>query len=132
LPDAQVTHRGFRDWHTGRELIRGRFRGIGAAYGKHVRLGDPVAFLLLIGEILRASSNLLRSVAHARRPLGVGRLIGLASGVWGGLFQPIDASTRRYVELTTDGSPRDPRPSTRLESPNSAAKPAPLRGGWVS
>src|SRR3981081_230840 len=73
LPEARVIHHGFRDWEAGRRTTRGRYMGIGAAYTKHVRLGDPVAALLLLQQIGMAGANLASHVIRGQRPLGVGR-----------------------------------------------------------
>lgn len=96
LPEAQVIHSGFRNWQTGGILMRGRFRGIGAAYAKHVRLGDAIAAMLLLQELALAVANIVRSVVLARRPLGIGRLWGLLSGFFASFAQTIDSSTKRY------------------------------------
>jgi GT2 family glycosyltransferase len=96
LPAARTCHFGFRDWSTGRDVIRGRFRGVGAAYTKHLRSGDPVAALLLAQQLWTASTHVVSRACRLRRPLGLGRLWSLCSGIWDSLAYPVDQTTRLY------------------------------------
>src|SRR5438105_15484785 len=93
--------------------MRGRFRGIGAAYGKHVRLGDLIAILLFSNEILMALANVGISIVAARRPFGLGRLWGLLSGFRASFRYPIDPSTKRYAPpmQTPAALPRNSAPN---------------------
>jgi O-antigen biosynthesis protein len=96
LPEARAVHHGFRNWKSGGPVIRGRFRGIGAAYTKHLRLRDPVALLLLIQALVQASANIVMSMITGRRPVGVGRMLALFSGIWGSFAYKVDPRTKRY------------------------------------
>jgi GT2 family glycosyltransferase len=79
-PEARVVHHGLRDWRSGSGLVYGTYVAIGAAYMKHVRLGDGVGVLLMLHELLLAVGNILRHVAGRRGPFGFGRLRGLIVG----------------------------------------------------
>jgi GT2 family glycosyltransferase len=97
LPKARVDHFGFRDWSEGRNVIRGRYRGVGAAYAKHLRQGDPVAALLLARELGMALANVADQVVSLRRPFGFGRVWSLLRGMRESLAYPVDPRTRLYM-----------------------------------
>jgi GT2 family glycosyltransferase len=89
-PAARVSHYGLRDWQSGGALIHRTYIAIGAAYMKHVRVGDPVGVLLLAQEIWRALGTIAQSLARRQGPFGFGRLAGLFIGM------------RRSFELEVD------------------------------
>jgi glycosyltransferase involved in cell wall biosynthesis len=97
MPGAYVVHHGFRNWEAGTSLIRGRYRGIGGAYCKHLRLGDPVAALLILQQVWLAGANLIANLVGGRRPLGVGRLAYLMLGIRESFGYRIDPKTKRYI-----------------------------------
>ena len=81
-PRARVVHHGLRDWQSGKVLVYRTYVAIGAAYMKHIRLGDPVGVLLLLNEIASAIKNIVRHIARLESPFGFGRLRGLFVGAW--------------------------------------------------
>ena len=80
-PEARVMHFGLRDWQSGSGLIHRTYIAIGAAYMKHVRMGDPVGVLLLLQELGRALATIAQAAARRRGPFGFGRLHGLLLGM---------------------------------------------------
>jgi len=96
VPDATVIHYGFRDWTSASGLIRRTYVAIAAAYMKHARRGDPVAVLLLLQETMRATLNVLTSVALRRRPIGLGRLGSLFVGAYRSFELDVDAHSTLY------------------------------------
>ena len=82
LPEASVVHHGLRDWDSGSGLVYRTYVAIGAAYMKHIRLGDAVGIVLLVQEVFLALANIMRHVVRRRGPFGFGRLRGLLQGVW--------------------------------------------------
>jgi GT2 family glycosyltransferase len=96
VPDARVIHYGFRDWASGGRLIRRTYVAIAAAYMKHLRMGDPVAGLLLLQELARAVFNVADNAARRRRPIGLGRLGSLLVGSWRSFELGLDAERGLY------------------------------------
>jgi GT2 family glycosyltransferase len=103
-PDAVVTHHGFRAWREARVLMRRSGFGSGAAYMKHLRLGDvAMAPTFLYGSVEAISwRNLVR----------LQRGTGLAYGVWyfkGALASfriPVDRKRRLFItDPKTDAQP---------------------------
>lgn len=80
-----------------RKLIRGYALGTGAAFWKHVRLGDMVAlgvYLDFVGVSVRAVCvNLVRE----RRPQGLGFLLAFLSGSLESYKFRVDPKLRQYV-----------------------------------
>jgi len=97
LPEAQLTHHGFRNWEAGARVIRGRFHGIAGAYTKHLRLGDPVAALVLMKHFSLALANVLSRAISLKRPLGLGRITALFRGFRASFTYQIDPKTKRYI-----------------------------------
>jgi GT2 family glycosyltransferase len=97
VPDARLIHYGLRDWQSGGKLVRDTYVAIGAAYMKHVRLGDMVAVLLLFEECGRAFLNIARNLVRLRSPFGFGRLLGLLLGARRSFELPVVASCGRYA-----------------------------------
>jgi GT2 family glycosyltransferase len=82
VPEAEVLHHGLRDWQSGSGLVYRTYVAIGAAYLKHIRLGDAVGAALLVQEVVLALGNIARHLLLGRGPFGFGRLRGLFSGAW--------------------------------------------------
>jgi glycosyltransferase involved in cell wall biosynthesis len=80
-----------------RKLIHGYMLGTGAAFWKHVRLGDAVAlgvYLNFIATILRGIGiNLLRE----KRPQGLGYLIAFLRGTVQSYRFRVDRNLRQYI-----------------------------------
>ncbi len=96
--EVVVEHYGVRT--AGREtrrLVRGYASGTGAAFWKHVRLGDRQAlgiYLAFIGVNLREVTVNLRS---GRRPQGLAFLVAFLSGTVKSYQFRIDRRTRQYI-----------------------------------
>lgn len=97
VPEARLTHHGLRDWQSGSRLVHDTYVAIGAAYMKHVRLGDGIAVLLLLAEIGRAFWNIASNLAQRRGPFGFGRLRGLLVGARRSFELPVLAAQARYA-----------------------------------
>lgn len=98
-PDNVVLHWGIRKYSdgTGRNLLRNKCYGVGAGFSKHVRCGDPVAFLALAAAAGRELRYLCMNLLKRGRPSGAGRLFYMAKGAFDGLRTPVDHDTWRYV-----------------------------------
>jgi GT2 family glycosyltransferase/predicted O-methyltransferase YrrM len=96
VPDAQVTHHGFRDWEGGGDLTRRTFMAVTAAFMKHARLRDGFGLLLVIHACFLSSLNLLVSLVLLKRPLGVGRLIASLTGIWRSFELDVESERRLY------------------------------------
>jgi GT2 family glycosyltransferase len=87
LPEARVLHEGLKPWHDGPRFMYETYRAIGAAYGLHVRDGDPVALILLLRQagvlLARAPRQLV-----LRRPVGWTVLRGLIAGALYACLRP--------------------------------------------
>jgi glycosyltransferase involved in cell wall biosynthesis len=81
LPDARVLHYGWRDFGSGRTLMRRTYVAVAAAYTKPLRAGDPVGALLLGHELLLALATVGGALLRRRGPFGFGRLAALFVGV---------------------------------------------------
>ena len=108
-PAVAVVHHGFRTWAEGRHLVQGYALGTAAAYTKFVRLGDPLALVLLTGDLCRYSGRLLRRIVRGERPVHLSALLYRLRGIVQSYRYTVDQTTLLYV----------PR----------AEKPAPRRGG---
>lgn len=95
-PSAVVVHYGFRDWASAGGLIRRTYVAIGAAYMKHLRMGDPVAALLLCQQLWQATANVLGNAVLRRRPIGLGRLGSLFIGGWRSFELDVDSRAALY------------------------------------
>jgi glycosyltransferase involved in cell wall biosynthesis len=97
--EVLVDHLGVRQHgHESSTLIRGYGVGTGAAFLKHIRLGDVRAALVyvrfLASTTVRVTSNLL----FRRKPTGAGFLFALLSGAFASYRYRIDRERRQYVE----------------------------------
>jgi hypothetical protein len=63
---------------------------------KHLRQGDVVAALVILQQFWLASVNLGSSLAQRRKPLGFGRLLSLAQGVYRSFELEIDPLSSNY------------------------------------
>jgi GT2 family glycosyltransferase len=81
VPESSVVHHGLRPWGAGSALVRATYIAIGAAYMKHVRMGDLVGLALLMHEVWLALANIIAHAMRLKGPLGIGRLGGLLLGV---------------------------------------------------
>jgi glycosyltransferase involved in cell wall biosynthesis len=96
--EASVDHLGVRTpGAESRRLIRGYGVGTGAAFFKHVRLGDLDALGVYLGfigaNVRRAASGMLRG----KRPEGLGYLYAFLSGSVTSWKYKIDPELKRYV-----------------------------------
>jgi glycosyltransferase involved in cell wall biosynthesis len=97
--EVVVDHLGVRPYgEVASKLIRGYGFGTGAAFFKHVRVGDTAAIGLYLSffekNLRRIGSNLLRN----GRPTGLGYLIGFVSGAAASFKFGVDSHQRRYVK----------------------------------
>ncbi len=112
-PDAAVIHSGFRSFAEGKQFIRQTSLGVGAAYMKHLRLGDLgiLPTMLYIGLIWCISwKNLLL----LRKRTGLGRLLYYIRGILASFHFSIDRSTLLY-------RPREERASAAARPSDSLA-----------
>jgi len=95
VPDAYVIHHGFRTWDQGTTLMRGVGLGMGAAYMKHLRLGDIAVIPTLFWEWVRFISwgRLIR----LQRRSGLARFAFYARGMLSSFHYRIDRSRRIYI-----------------------------------
>lgn len=96
VPESRVVHHGVRGWAESGARSRATFTGIAAAYTKYLRLGDPVAALLLGQQVGFALANVARHAAARERPLGLGRLAALLAGIARSFELGVDPATARY------------------------------------
>ena len=90
VPDAQVVHHGFRPHSNGRVAARETWRGIAAAYLKHVRSGSPAGVVVYSCELWRVAWGVSSRVITLRRPFGVARLQGFLQGSLVAATFPLD------------------------------------------
>jgi cellulose synthase/poly-beta-1,6-N-acetylglucosamine synthase-like glycosyltransferase len=95
VPDAYVIHHGFRSWDEGTTLMRGVGLGMGAAYMKHLRLGDVAVIPTLAWEWVRFIS--LGRLITLRRRSGLARFAFYTRGVLSSFHYPIDRFRRIYI-----------------------------------
>lgn len=97
--EVVVDHLGVRPYgEAASKLMRGYGFGTGAAFFKHVRLGDPQAaalYLRFFGQNLRRMSS---SLLKRGRPTGLGYLVGFVSGAVASYKFGVDRAQRRYVK----------------------------------
>jgi hypothetical protein len=93
-PDSWVMHHGFRDWREGRQLMRGTGIAVGAAYMKHLRLGDLAILPTLVYEWLICLS--WRRLALLRPRSGVARFGAYALGMVRSFGYQVDCVSRTY------------------------------------
>jgi hypothetical protein len=105
LPELGVLHLGIRRGEDAARLLRGYGSGLGAALGKHVRLGTPGASGLLAGIVghhgLRSVGNLMRGHRHP----GFGLLAGILFGASRASVLPLDRKRGRFEPLLKKDQP---------------------------
>jgi glycosyltransferase involved in cell wall biosynthesis len=95
LPEAVVIHRGFRTWAEGSGLLQRTGIGVGAAYMKHLRLGDLSIIPTLFVEWAKCIS--WGRLLLFRKRSGLRRFIGYWNGMLLSFRYGIDAQKRLYV-----------------------------------
>jgi len=95
VQDAYVIHHGFRTWEEGTTLLRGVGLGMGAAYMKHLRLGDVAVIPTLLWEWAGCISW-GRLIKFQRRS-GLARFAFYAKGMLTSFQYRIDRSRRIYI-----------------------------------
>jgi glycosyltransferase involved in cell wall biosynthesis len=98
VPEAYVIHRGFRNWREGQVLMRQSGMGVGAAFMKHLRLGDLAVLPTLGTEWIRCIS--WKNLLLFRRHSGMARFLWFARGMYRSFGYDIDRATRTYVPPT--------------------------------
>jgi glycosyltransferase involved in cell wall biosynthesis len=96
--EVQVHHLGIRkagDEST--RLIRGYGVGTGAAFSKHVRLGDAEAARVYLGFLGTTTSRVCRNLLSRGRPIGAGFLLALLYGLVASFKYRIDREQRQYI-----------------------------------
>jgi len=101
LPEAKVLHYGWRDFQSGRNLMRRTYVAVGAAYTKPLRTGDLVGALLLGRELAMAIGTVAQALIRRQRPLGVGRLVALFVGILKSFELPVQNRPLVYKSLET-------------------------------
>jgi glycosyltransferase involved in cell wall biosynthesis len=100
VPTAVVTHHGFRTWAQGTRMMRGTGMGVGAAYMKHLRLGDLAIIPTLLIEWLRCVS--WRRLLLLRSQSGLRRFLAYAHGMRASFRYPIDRASHTYRAPSAD------------------------------
>lgn len=95
VPDAYVIHHGFRSWNQGRALMRRTGIGVGAAYMKHLRLGDVAILPTLVYEWIHCISWPRLLLLRPRS--GLARFAGYAAGMILSFRYRIDSRWRVYL-----------------------------------
>ena len=103
VPDAQVVHHGLRPHSDGRAAARETWRGIAAAYLKHVRSGSPAGVVVYGCEFWRVAWGVSSRIITLRRPFGVARLQGFLQGSLLAATFPLDRCRCLY-----ETEPRSP------------------------
>lgn len=97
--EVTVDHLGVRPYgEAATKLMRGYGFGTGAAFFKHVRLGDRDAAGLYLRFFGQNVSRIGKSLVQRGRPTGLGYLVGFVSGAVASYKFAVDPQSRRYVE----------------------------------
>jgi glycosyltransferase involved in cell wall biosynthesis len=114
VPEAIVTHHGFRAWDDASRLMRHSGFGMGAAYVKHLRLGDVAVLPTLLHDSMQAISwpKLLR----LQRGSGLAYCAAYARGALASWRYGVDRRTCVYVMRARERSVRttDSAPTVRV------------------
>lgn len=95
VPDAVVTHFGFRPWRDGPIVIQGYMVGLGAAYAKMLRLGGMLAILPTLSLAWRwLARGPVVDLNH--RPPRLMRLRAFLGGACMGWRLPLDRATGHF------------------------------------
>jgi hypothetical protein len=96
--EVQVHHLGIRKpGNESSRLIRGYGVGTGAAFFKHVRLGDAGAAGVYLGFLGTTTSRVCRNLLSCGRPIGAGFLLALLYGLVASFKYRIDRERRQYI-----------------------------------
>ena len=79
------------------KLIRGYGAGTGAAFFKHVRLGDTAAFGVYLGFVGANVRRVMGGVLRRGRPDGLGYLLAFLAGSASSCRYKVDPELRQYV-----------------------------------
>jgi len=96
VPEARVVHHGFRFHRDGHRASRDTGCGVGAAYVKHARLGDPAGCVVYLTEFARVLSSVGARVVRLQPPFNLASLQGFLEGSIRGATAPLDHQTRLY------------------------------------
>jgi GT2 family glycosyltransferase len=97
--EVLVNHVGLRKLgDETRKLVRGYGVGTGAAFFKHVRLGDSAAAGIYLQFVVTLSRQVSANVITGKRPTGAGFLLAFLCGPLASLRFDIDRGTRQYRE----------------------------------
>lgn len=108
-PDAWVLHDGFRSLEETRVLVRRAYFALGAAYMKHLRLGD-VAILPTLLYVWWVASLSWKKLLLLRRGSGVGYFLSVMRGMMLSFRYRIDRQRRVYLPLQPKvNAPREAR-----------------------
>jgi hypothetical protein len=97
--EVLVDHLGVRPHgHESSTLIRGYGVGTGAAFLKHIRLGDARAAIVYLRFLGSTTVRVISNLFFRGRPTGAGFLFALLSGALASYRYRIDRERRQYVE----------------------------------
>jgi glycosyltransferase involved in cell wall biosynthesis len=99
VPDVYVIHRGFRTWQEGRVMMRHTGIAVGAAYMKHLRLGDMAVLPTLLFEWIRCIS--WSRLLLLRKHSGLARFLAYAHGMKLSFRYGTDRRMRLYAAPAT-------------------------------
>lgn len=112
VADAFVIHHGFRNWTDARILMHRSGFGIGAAYMKHLRLGDLAIVPTFLHDWLHVIS--MRRVLLFRRNSGLAYALWYLRGAISSLRYPVDERHRVYCTAEPNLPPTARRQSERM------------------
>ncbi|MGZ3663576.1 MAG: glycosyltransferase [Ktedonobacterales bacterium] len=104
VADAYVVHHGFREWKDARILMRRSGFGTGAAYMKHVRLGDVAIVPTFFHDWLHVIS--VRRVLLFQRNSGLAYALWYLRGAINSFRYPIDKRHRIYGTAEPGAPPK--------------------------
>jgi GT2 family glycosyltransferase len=97
--EVLVDHLGVRKpGKESQQLMRGYGAGTGAAFYKHVRLGDVDAMGVYLGFIGANVRRVAAGLVRGKRPVGLGYLLGFLAGSLNSYKFGIDSERRQYVK----------------------------------
>jgi glycosyltransferase involved in cell wall biosynthesis len=95
--EALILHLGVRAPAEVGPLWKRYYFGAGAAFGKHMRLGDLTALRVFLRYVSEFALPALKDLGHLRRPRGAGTILAMLRGVRGSFRFPVDRGQRLYV-----------------------------------
>lgn len=96
-PSIVVVHHGFRTWAEGKRLVEGYAIGTAAAYTKFVRLGDPLALIMLLRDLGDFVMRAFYQTLVLRRPQHLTALLYRLIGIAKSYRYAVDRTTWTYV-----------------------------------